>query len=67
MLGNYGVSRVGFFPDMLFKNPYDRKRKLQSIRIWEKATSIDLDSNGGLAVYPNNIYNSSHTTILKYW
>ena len=36
--------------------------------VWKafyKKAGIDLDSNGGLAVYPNNIYNSSNASIVK--
>ncbi|MFI3201440.1 MAG: hypothetical protein R3Y54_07930 [Eubacteriales bacterium] len=34
-------------------------------KAYKKTLNIDLDSNGGLAVYPNNIYNSSKTTFYK--
>lgn len=36
-------------------------------KAYKKNGNVDLDSNGGLAVYPNNIYNSNKTTIVSYW
>lgn len=34
---------------------------------YKKTSGINLDSNGGLAVYPNNIYNSSKTESVQTW